>query len=262
MRPIKTIFFLILFAYTMIWATPAYAASNVSFGGPEVSGNPFISQNPTEKKLSGYSGSGFFITPNVIVTCNHVINGARSIEIVYNNEIKLSAVVIGSDKINDLALLRVTGLENVVSPLLLGDSDSVREGSRVYAVGFPLPMVMGTGAKVSEGIISSNSGLLGDVKVLQISTPIQPGNSGGPLLNEQAEVVGVVSSGLNGMMMMKLGIIPQNVNYAVKINNLRNLICDSSLSIDIHEPLYRGSLSPTDVMDSAKKAVVLILVMK
>jgi len=262
MGPIKTIFFLIFFVHTVIWVAPVCATSNVPFGSTEVSGDPYLGQSSVEKKMSGYSGSGFFITPNVVVTCHHVISGARSIEIIYNNEIKQSAVLIGSDKTSDLALLRVVGLENVAHPLTVGNSDGMREGSRVYAVGFPLPMVMGTGAKVSEGIISSDRGLLGDVRTFQISTPVQPGNSGGPLLNEQAEVVGVVSSGLNGMMMMKLGIIPQNVNYAVKINNIGNLLHTSSLNMGWDGPVYIGSLSATDVMDIAKKAVVLILVIK
>lgn len=249
MGVIKGIVFLSIFVYTTIWAVPVYGGN--------------VSQTLAEKKISGYSGSGFFITPNVIVTCNHVISGASSIEIVYNNGIKLTAVVIGSDVTSDLALLRVTGMENVaVSPLMVGDSDSMREGDRVYAVGFPLPLVMGMGAKMSEGIISSVGGLQGDLRIFQVSTPVQPGNSGGPLLNDQAQVVGVVSSGLNPIVMMKEGIIPQNVNYAVKINNISNLVHSASLNLSFHEPLSSGSLRGADVMDIAKGAVAFILVMK
>jgi len=271
----KTIVFLVLVMYTIILATPVYAATNVQFCGTEVSGGDYnfyqatvkadehyASQSAQEKNLSAYSGSGFFISPTMVVTSNHVISGARSIEIVYNNEIKLLAVVIGSDAASDLALLRVTGLENVIRPLVLANSDSMREGSRVYAVGFPLPLVMGMGAKLSEGIISSTSGLLGDLRMFQISTPVQPGNSGGPLLNDQAEVVGVVTGGLNGITMMKQGIIPQNVNYAVKINNICNLTNHYSFNIGYAESFYGGSLSGADVMDIAKKAVVFIVVMK
>lgn len=262
MGRIKTIFFLILFVYTLILTTPVYATVNVQFGGTEVSDDNYAIQSPKEKKLSVYSGSGFFITPNVVVTSNHVISGASSIEIIYKNEIKLTAVVIGNDKTNDLALLGVVGLEDVASPLPLANSDGVREGSRVYAVGFPLPAVMGMGAKLSEGIISSNSGLRGDLRVFQISTPVQPGNSGGPLLNDQGEVVGVVTGGLNAITMMKQGILPQNVNYAVKINNICNLMDNSSLNIDLNWSLCGGNLSAADVMDIAKKAVVFIVVMK
>ncbi|MBP2626497.1 MAG: hypothetical protein H6Q68_1208 [Firmicutes bacterium] len=274
MRHIKGIFFLSLFVY-IILATPVYAMANAQFQDTERSGenynfeqervnadDRYASQSPKGKKLSIYSGSGFFIAPNVVVTSNHVISGASSIEIVYNNEIKRTAVVIDSDKTSDLALLRVVGLEDVASPLVLANSDSMREGSRVYAVGFPLPVVMGMGAKLSEGIISSNSGLRDDLRIFQISTPVQPGNSGGPLLNEQAEVVGVVTGGLNAINMMKQGIIPQNVNYAVKINNLCKLMDNSSLNIGLVWSLYGGSLSAADVMDIAKKAVVFIVVSK
>jgi len=275
MGRIKIKYFIILLLYTIILVTPVYAATNVQFEGTEVSaenykydqervqaGDRCASQSPKEKKMSVYSGSGFFITPSVVVTSNHVISGASSIEVIYNNEIKLTAVVIGGDETKDLALLRVTGLENVVSPLALGRSDSMREGSRVYAVGFPLPMVMGMGAKLSEGIISSIGGLRGDLRMFQISTPVQPGNSGGPLLNDQAEVVGVVAGSLNGITMMKQGIIPQNVNYAVKINNICNLIDNYNLNSGLVWSLYGSSLSAADVMDIAKKGVVFITVVK
>jgi len=262
MGKIKAMFFFILFVYTISLTTPVYAATNVQFGGSEVFGDWYGTQSPKEKKLSAYSGSGFFITPNVIVTSNHVISGASSITILYNNEIKLTAVVIGSDETSDLALLRVVGLEDVANPLVLGNSDNMREGNRVYAVGFPLPLVMGMQAKLSDGIISSTGGLQGDLRLFQISTPIQPGNSGGPLLNDQAEVVGVVTGGLNAMNMMKQGIIPQNVNYAVKISRLYSLINNSNLKMALSKSVYGESLSAADVMDIAKKAVVFISVMK
>jgi len=270
-RCVKAIVFLVLFLHTVSLATPVYAVTNVQYWSTGVSaedsykvktGDRYVNESSGEKKLSVYSGSGFFITPNVVVTSNHVIRGASRIEIVYNNEIQLTGVVIGSDEASDLALLRVSGLEDIVSPLVLANSGSVRQGSRVYAIGFPLPLVMGMQPKLSEGIISSTAGLLGDLRMYQISTPVQPGNSGGPLLNDRAEVVGVVTGSLNAANMMKEGIIPQNVNYAVKINNICNLIDNCGLDVSFGESPYDKSLSAADVMDITRKAVVFIMVIR
>lgn len=240
MRRIAVISFLVLFTYIVVLAAPAFAA----------------------EKQSLYTASGFFITPNVIATSHHVIKGASRIEIVYNNKIQVSASVIGSDEASDLALLKVHGLEEMAGPLPLANPGSVRQGDRVYAVGFPLPQVMGMQAKLSEGLISATAGMRGDLRMYQISTPVQPGNSGGPLLNDRAEVVGVVSGCLDATVMMKQGIFPQNVNYAVKSDNLYSLIHNCSLGITLAESRRDQALSAADVMEIAQKAVVFIMVIK
>ncbi|MBC8014570.1 MAG: trypsin-like peptidase domain-containing protein [Sporomusaceae bacterium] len=268
MRRYGAIFSLAFFLLTFILAVPAYAAVHMQSIGKDASGGSYFSysdedpQSPQKKSPAVYCGSGFFIMPDIIVTNNHVVHGASKIEVAYNDEVVLMAMVIGRDEVNDLALLKVSGLESVVTPLVLANSSGVREGNRVYAVGFPLPMVMGPRAKISEGIISSSNGLQGDLRMFQISTPVQPGNSGGPLLNDQAEVVGVVAAGLSATYMMKQGIIPQNVNYAIKANHIRSLITSSEVDDRLAAPKYGCSLSAADVMDIARKAVVLIKVIK
>lgn len=268
MRRYGVMFSLAFFLLTFVLAMPAYAAVNVQSVGESASvGNYFFysdtdPQSPQKKVPAVYCGSGFFITPNIVVTNNHVINGASKIEVAYKNEAALRAVVIDRDEANDLALLKVFGLEDAITPLVLANSNGVREGNRVYAVGFPLPTLMGPRAKISEGIINSSNGLQGDLRMFQISTPVQPGNSGGPLLNDRAEVVGVVAAGLSAAYMMKQGIIPQNVNYAVKINHIRILTYSSGLDDSLIAPKNYCSLSAADVMDIARKAVVLISVTK
>lgn len=218
--------------------------------------------NVLSPSLATYTGSGFFITPSVVVTSNHVVRDASRIEIIYNNEIRLKGEVLACDEASDLALLKVSGLEYLVHPLTLANSNTVRQGSRVYAVGFPLPDIMGVQAKLSEGIISSTTGLQGDLTMYQISTPVQPGNSGGPLLNDRAEVIGVVAGGLNAINMLRQGILPQNVNYAVKINNLFNLANTCELDVRRSQAGGAETLSAADVMDIARQAVVLIVVAK
>ncbi len=205
------------------------------------------------------TGSGFFITPSVVVTNHHVIDGANRIEVVFNNEVQLTATVIGADAGNDLALLRVVGAEDMIRPLSLGNSSEVREGSRIYAVGFPLATVTGTKAKITEGIVSSTTGFGGSLKEFQITAPVQPGNSGGPLLNERGEVIGVVSAVLGGAFTAKTGIIAQNVNFAIKASNIRNLIGNLSLDLYLEPSQQGGALSAPDIMERAKKAVVFIV---
>lgn len=272
MRYVKIIVSLILVLHMLVFAGTVYAYSGVqnlktsvlaSDNTSSFKVDDYTSDRSDGEKQSAFSGSGFFITPNVVVTCNHIINGASKIEIVYNNEIKLSGVVIGHDNASDLALVRVSGIESMVRPLALADSSRIRQGSRVYAIGFPLPIIMGMQPKISEGLISGMTGLQDDLRVYQISAPVQPGNSGGPLLNEQAKVVGVVSASLDAVKMMGQGIMPQNVNFAVKSNNICSLTNYCRLEVAFNFLQYDDKvLSAADVMDIARKAVVLVVATK
>ena len=87
----------------------------------------------------------------------------------------------------------------------------------MFTVGFPNIDVQGTEPKYTEGVISSLSGMDNNQRYFQISTPVQPGNSGGPLLNKEGSVVGIVISRLSAAYMLSIsGTLPQNVNYATK----------------------------------------------
>jgi len=212
-------------------------------------------KNATLKKVG--SGSGFFITPNLIITNHHVIDKAKNIEIVYNNDQKIAATVLAKDPANDLAILKVDDFKGSVSPLFLGNTQNAKDGDPVYAVGFPMPSMLGDKAKLSEGIINSITGFKDDVRMYQISIPIQPGNSGSPLLNEKGQVIGVVTASMNGAAtMLFTGTIPQNVNFAIKINYIQNLI--STLPDGLYFPATepQENLTPTQIMNLAKKAVV------
>ncbi|WP_371378278.1 S1C family serine protease [Sporomusa aerivorans] len=207
------------------------------------------------------TATGFFITPTLIVTNNHVVNAARQIEVIYNNELKAPATVIRVDPANDLALLEVHGLEQSVVPLALGQSDTVREGMRIYAVGFPLTAYIGLTAKISEGIVSGTVGYRGDTRQFEISAPIQPGNSGGPLLNENGEVIGVVSAELGRKFVDKTGIIPQNVNFAIKSDGIQNLLGNQLDNPGLPIPKRQKSvLDAVSIMELAKKGIVRIAV--
>ena len=90
----------------------------------------------------------------------------------------------------------------------------------MFTIGFPLNNVMGTNYKVNDGIISSKTGILDDVRYYQISVPLQPGNSGGPLFNKDGNIIGLTSAKLNSEA---VGTQIENVNYAIKSSYLLNL---------------------------------------
>lgn len=205
------------------------------------------------------SGTGFFISSNIVATNCHVIADAKEIEITYGPDTKLPASVIAKDPANDLALLKVTGLETTVLPLPLGSVKDTKEGAPVATVGFPLPDSLGTRAKISEGIINSLTGLEDDIRLFQISIPIQPGNSGGPLLNNKGQVIGIVSSGLDSRyFLIKRGLVPQNVNFAVKINYINNLLNTLPEEVKLSAINDETVLDTEQIMARAKKAVVFI----
>ena len=181
------------------------------------------------------NGSGLIISKlGHIVTNYHVIEEASSIEIEYKNDQgikKYKATVSVSDKSNDLAILKITddnfnGFDS--TPNYNFDTDVLDVGSKVYGYGYPLALnLMGKDIKVTDGIINSKTGLKGDVKSYQISNPLQPGNSGGPLFDEDGTFVGVISSGLKKE-------IADNVGYTTKSSYVTNLI--SSLPEKIENP--------------------------
>lgn len=167
------------------------------------------------------TGTGFAISAKGhIVTNYHVIEDASSIKIrgINNNfSSSYSATVIASDKNSDLAILQIkdskfTTLGTIPYTISTKTSDV---GSSIYVLGYPLLSTMGQEVKVTNGIISSKSGYSGDISSYQISAPIQPGNSGGPLLDTKGNIIGVVNAKHK---------MAENASYAIKSNYLLNLI--------------------------------------
>lgn len=125
------------------------------------------------------------------------------------------------DSKNDVALLKVDddkfkGLTEIPYSLI----EKAEIGEKAFTIGYPLNDVMGTNYKVTDGIVSSISGIDDDMRYYQISVPLQPGNSGGPLFNSSGDVIGITSARLNSKA---VGTEIENVNYAIKISYLLNL---------------------------------------
>ena len=171
------------------------------------------------------NGSGFFINEKGYIATNyHVVDGANEIQVEYFQKgIKkaLEAKVIVTDKQNDLAIIQIQDPSFVkLSSIPYVFNSSTRDvGTEVFALGYPISSVMGKEIKFTDGKISSKTGIQGDITVYQISVPIQPGNSGGPLFDIKGNLVGITSSALN-----KEYFNTENVNYAIKTSYLKNLI--------------------------------------
>lgn len=162
------------------------------------------------------SGTAFLISDTgYLLTAAHVVENRETITI-YATEGAVSAQVVARDPANDVALLRaeITG-----QPLYLADTLDLRRGQEVMTLGFPLVEMQGESQKATFGRVNALSGLEDDVRFIQTDTNIQPGNSGGPLLDANGRVVGIVSSTINQQAVANAsGTLAQNVNYALKVD--------------------------------------------
>jgi S1-C subfamily serine protease len=167
------------------------------------------------------SGTGFAITSNgIIVTCNHVIENADKIVVRgINNDFNIvyTAKIISVDKNNDLAVIQIDDplFKTIGTVPYLISEKTIDVGSNVFALGYPLRSSMGDEIKLTNGIVSSKSGFKGDITAYQISVPVQPGNSGGPLFDDNGNLVGIVNA---------KHVMAENASYAIKANYLRNLL--------------------------------------
>ena len=173
-----------------------------------------------ESKPSEWSGTGFALNGGCVVTNYHVVENAKNIIVQgINGDVAMDfeASVIATDKINDLAVLKIidsrfTGFGTIPYKVKSTIADV---GEDVFVLGYPLTMTMGDELKLTTGVISSKTGFQGDVSQYQISAPVQPGNSGGPLFDGKGNLIGIVSS-------KHLGT--ENVGYAIKTSYLVNLV--------------------------------------
>lgn len=158
-------------------------------------------------------GSGFALSTNMIITNNHVVKKHAEVWVGVANRESLGRVVYQSET-DDLALIKLNG-ELPVTPLELA-AESPDLGQKVVVLGYPLPTIQGFTPKATAGVVSSEFGLRDDPNHFQISAPVQPGNSGGPVISEDGMVLGIVVSSLNKLKVAKdEGVLPENVNLCI-----------------------------------------------
>lgn len=186
--------------------------ANTSIAGVTTSGI----DNESDSKI--WTGSGYALLKNCIVTNYHVVDGAKTILVKgINGDFTKSyaATVLASDKFNDLAILKLRDGHIQSSSIPYSIVTATAEvGEDVFVLGYPLTSTMGDEIKLTTGVVSARTGFQGDVSLYQISAPIQPGNSGGPLFDSKGNVIGIVSAKHQGA---------ENVGYAIKASYLRNL---------------------------------------
>jgi S1-C subfamily serine protease len=162
-------------------------------------------------------GSGFLIGENIIVTNAHVVSDARIVDVIFFDGSRFDGRVLIADTYRDVALVSVENVPKGIKPLSLGDSDQLRVGEIVFAVGSPLGLpgptvTMGVVSAVGRNIVGENVAL---EDLIQTDAAINPGNSGGPLINVDGMVVGMVTA-----------IIPyaQGVGFAIPINTVKRVL--------------------------------------
>ncbi len=210
---------------------------------------PSPQAKPQTAEPSFGSGSAFRIANGYFVTNQHVINGCVALAINgYSN-----GRVVAQDQKRDLAVL---SLPNDSGPIASVRTTKILLGESVLAAGFPLEGIL-TGIATTSGTITRLSGLGGDTSEVQISAAVQPGNSGGPLLDISGNVIGVVSSKLNALKVAGAsGDIPQNVNFAINGSSLRAFL--DAKNVNYKEVANERELTGVQIAARASAFTVLI----
>ena len=210
-KPLWSLFILTFTVFLFCLTNSATAQTVPEIAEKALAATVYLEMQDSNGVTFGF-GSGFFVRENLIATNYHVIKGAMygTAKLVGKSTTYTIEGVTATDETNDLAILKVTVYEIKPLPLPLGNSDIVRIGEAVYVAGNP----KGLEGTFSNGIISS----LRDTSTkerLQMTAPISPGSSGGPVLNSKGEVIGVSFLTLVG---------GQNLNFAISVNLLKELL--------------------------------------
>jgi S1-C subfamily serine protease len=202
-------------------------------------------------------GTGWGVSKGYVVTANHVVAGGKSISVYSNGDRIGSAKVVAADPANDLAVLKLSSSTRKILILPIADR-GVSLGRTVFTLGYPEPGVLGQHIKMTAGEISSTAGAEDDARYLQISVPIQPGNSGGPLLAWDGTVLGVVEAKLTKFDDEGSSPRPEMVNYALKASYIRPLLEDLP---DLgNYARVKPGLQADALVGEARKAVFMIVV--
>lgn len=206
---------LYLLAVSILLPMFVFAQGYNSKGGTHRGYNtPYTQQ---EQQPSAWSGSGIAIGERYIATNHHVVDGATNLFVCFSgSDVEYRSETVAYDVENDLAIVRIVDEDFPgFGVMKYGFKKEVEDvGMGVFVLGYPLVQTMGTEIKLTTGVVSSRSGYAGNTSQYQISAPVQPGNSGGPLFNDNGELIGIVSA---------KHLEAENVSYGVKLNLLYEL---------------------------------------
>lgn len=241
--------------YTISFVNGAFITT-----GTDKSQETYIKMFPDAQTItqnSASSGTGFFLSKDgYIITNYHVVENAKSIKISGINDDyqkSFTARVEITDKQNDLAILKITDpsfkpLANVPYTFKYTTSNV---GEDCFVLGYPLISTMGMDIKLTNGIISSKTGYEGNIAEYQMSAPVQPGNSGGPLFDKSGNIIGVVCAKHSGA---------ENVGYAIKASYIKNLVELLPTNITMPQTNFLSGKTLPKQVELASKAVCVIIV--
>lgn len=177
---------------------------------------------PKEKAVAS-TGTGFYISSDTIVTNFHVVDGCAEIRLHKSGADLGAAQVLATSRADDLAALRAAASAKSFLRLRIGAP--IKAAEPVLVFGYPLAEALSSAGNTTVGNVTALAGLRDDSRYLQISAAVQPGNSGGPALDEAGRLMGVVVAKLNALAIARLtGDIPQNVNFAIKVATLASFL--------------------------------------
>jgi len=210
--------------------------------------------SPAEPE-TGYvkSGTAFFVSEQGhLLTNNHVIDGCSLIAVELAKR-SVPVDLLAVDRVRDLALLKFPYPGVGYAPFRT--LPPVAPGESVVVVGFPLRGLLAGEANVTTGTVSALAGIGNDARMMQITAPVQSGNSGGPLLDETGRVIGVVVAKLDDTAMLELtGEIPQNVNFAIKGVVVISFLNEQNIPYSARDAAR--VLRPAEIGQTAKKFTV------
>ena len=200
------------------------------------------------------SGSGFFVTPTHILTNDHVTSACDEIFIKNKNyESKVS--LLDTDANTDLSILK-TGKPSKTF-LYFRNRKPITTGEQSIALGYPLSSTLGSDLKVTTGNISALTGFDNNIAELQLTSPVQPGNSGGPLLDDNGNVIGVIVSRLESSGEITGDRLAQNVNFAIK-SNMAKIFLDLNV-VDYQVRKSNGARAVSTIVNEARDATVQVI---
>lgn len=199
------------------------------------------------------SGTGFYVSDaGHIITNHHVIDGCKDIKVHSKGEV-LTTLKIADDRQNDLALLKVSHKPSHVFPL---SGDSPYPLQDIVVAGFPFGDRVSSSLKFTKGIVSSLSGIGNNYSEIQIDAALQPGNSGGPIIDEYGNIIAVAVAKLDMKKILKdYGVIPENTNFGIKTSAVRNLLQGNAVST---KPPNTGILSKQELSRIATDGTVFL----
>jgi S1-C subfamily serine protease len=206
------------------------------------------------------TGTGFAVSAQGhILTAFHVASLGSSVRVHLPSGEATAAEIVASDRNNDLALLKI-GATNIQAAAFR-DGRGPSLGEDVFAVGFPLYGYISTQLSATRGNLSALAGPADDTRLLQITAPVQPGNSGGPLLDQAGNVVGMVIGKLDTAKVAKaIGDIPQNVNFALSGPVLRAFL--ESRGVEYRTRRSTSKLEPDEAVKQGRAFTVLVEALK